>query len=379
MAAVSFILGADEWPGATAPRRQGGKGIFTIVQALTPVYRPADSLRRMQAAWLAALGFGSDEAAHDMIASGPLWRLRRYRGDGTGPAVLLVPAPIKTHGVWDLSPDASVVRRCLEAGFRVHLLEWRPPRDGDAPCGLKGYADTALSGAVAAVADATDGAKPVVVGHSLGGTLAAIHAGLRADTLSGLVLLSAPVCFAHDASGFSGALSATASPLLSDADVIPGALLTQLSAAASPGAFLWGRVRDAAATAGDPAAARLRMQIERWSYDEVPLSGKLVREVLSRLYHDDSLCRGTLDIDGHRIDPARLRLPMLAAVNTADDVAPPQAVRPFFDAMPGAETRVIAYPGETGIVLQHLGVLLGRKAGSGLWPEIIAWIRAWTD
>jgi polyhydroxyalkanoate synthase len=329
----------------------------------------------MQGAWLEALGFGPEEAAHEVIASGALWRLRRYRGGDSGPTVLLVPAPIKHPYIWDLAPSVSAVRRCLDEGFRVYLLEWRPPGAGSEAGGVAAYAEEAISAAVATLAEAAGPAKPVLVGHSLGGTLAAIQGGLHPDRFAGLVLLSAPLCFQQGASGFGDALADVASPWLSDSDVIPGSLLTQLSAAASPATFLWSRVTDAAATAGDPRATQIRMRIERWSLDEVPLSGRLAREVLSWLYGDNRLCSGTLEVGGKRIDPARLGLPILAVTNTADDVAPPQSVRPFLEAMPGADCRQIEYPGEAGIVLQHLGALVGREAFARLWPEIIAWIR----
>ncbi len=328
----------------------------------------------MQGAWLGTLGFGPEEAAHDVIASGPLWRLRRYRRADSGPVVLLVPAPIKNPYIWDLAPSVSVVRRCLEAGFRVYLLEWRPPKAGTEAGGLADYAETAISGAVDALIKTIGPVKPVLIGHSLGGTLAAIQGGLHPDRFAGLVLLSAPLCFQLGTSRFGDALSDVASPWLSDIDVIPGSLLTQLSAAASPSTFLWSRVTDAVATSGDGQTTEIRMRIERWSLDEVPLSARLARETLSWLFGENRLCRGKLEIGGKKIEPAHLELPIMAVANTSDDVAPPESVRPFLEAMPGADRRLIDYPGETGIVLQHLGVLAGREAFACLWPEIIAWI-----
>jgi polyhydroxyalkanoate synthase subunit PhaC len=34
------------------------------------------------------------------------------------------------------------------------------------------------------------------------------------------------------------------------------------------------------------------------------------------------------------------------------------------------------YPGEVGVGLQHLGILVGRKAQAEIWPRIIAWMRS---
>ena len=76
------------------------------------------------------------------------------------------------------------------------------------------------------------------------------------------------------------------------------------------------------------------------------------------------------------VGPSGLRLPTLAVVNTADEIAPLASVMPFFDAMPGADVRVIEFPGEIGVGLQHLGILVGRQAYARVWPEIVSWLKA---
>ena len=37
--------------------------------------------------------------------------------------------------------------------------------------------------------------------------------------------------------------------------------------------------------------------------------------------------------------------------------------------------RVIEYPGELGVCLQHLGILVGRHAQAHVWPEIVSWLK----
>jgi len=56
-------------------------------------------------------------------------------------------------------------------------------------------------------------------------------------------------------------------------------------------------------------------------------------------------------------------------------VAPLASLKPCFEAMPVMDVRIIEYPGEIGVGLQHLGVLIGRQAHAKVWPEIMAWIK----
>jgi hypothetical protein len=130
---------------------------------------------------------------------------------------------------------------------------------------------------------------------------------------------------------------------------------------------------DAALSATDNYA---HARVERWALDEVPLPGKLVHQIVEWLYREDRFCRGDLTISDALVGPLTLSVPTLAVVNTADGVAPLGSVKPFLDAMPMRDARIVEYPGEVGVCLQHLGILIGRKAHAQAWPEIIFWIES---
>ncbi len=349
---------------------------FSANPPLRPLYEISDAIRRSQGDILGRIGFGPEECRHRVVASSSLWRLRQYSGADAGPSVLIVAAPIKRHYIWDLGPSASAVRYCLRHGLRVYLLEWEPPCRRGAICGLAEYADDAISEAGTLVSKEIAPAKPFLMGHSLGGTLAAIFAALRPEHLSGLVLLSVPLCLHPGVSSFRDALATMTPWWLSETDIVPGSFLSQLSATASPTTFIWSRILDAVASATDPRASDLRPRIERWALDELPLSGKLVHEILVWLYQENRLCSGKLTIRGRTIQPSCFQLPILAVANTSDEIAPPASVVPFLDATSGVDTRLIEYPGEIGVVLQHLGILVGHDAFARIWPEIISWARA---
>jgi polyhydroxyalkanoate synthase len=343
---------------------------------LVPMLQLMDSLRRAQGSALELLGFGPNECGYRVLASAPRWRLRDYAGSGSGPAVLMIPAPIKRPYIWDLAPSASAVRYCLQQGLRVYLLEWMPAQSGSGNAGLDEYADQAIAGAVAKIASAAERTKPFLIGHSLGGTFAAIAGALEPRSIGGLVLLGSPLCFRPGSSPFRDSLVSIAPSTVSGMDVVPGSLLSQISALAAPDSFIWSRMRDAALSIADPSALEIHARVERWALDEVPLPGRLVEQILGWLYREDRFCRGVLPVRGGTVGPSTLRLPTLAVVNTADEVAPLPSLRPFIEAMPVRDARIIEYAGETGVGLQHLAILAGRRAYARVWPEIMAWLSA---
>jgi polyhydroxyalkanoate synthase len=334
-----------------------------------------DTLRRAQGNVLGALGLGPAECDYRVLASGLHWRLRAYSAARRGLPVLIIAAPIKRPYIWDLAPTRSAIRYCLNEQLRVYLLEWLSPARGQGGGGLDAYAGEAISECLAKVIDDAGGEQPFLMGHSLGGTLAAIHAAFDPHGVRGLVLLGAPLCFQPGVSRFRDALVSLVPSGLSDTDVVPGSLLSQVSALASPSTFVWSRLMDATLSLTDPAATAVHARVERWALDEAPLPGRLVQEIVDWLYREDRFCRGTLAVCGREVGPSGLRLPTLMVLNTADEIAPPGSVSRFAQAMPGA-ARVLDYPGETGVGLQHLAILVGRRAYAHVWLEIVFWIKA---
>jgi polyhydroxyalkanoate synthase len=332
-----------------------------------------DVFRRIQGDVLATFGFGPVESSYRVIASGPYWRLRDYEAVHRFRSVLIVAAPIKRPYIWDLSPAVSAIRYCLAAGLHVYLLEWLPASKETCNVGIAECAK-AISAAARTVCAEADGRKPILMGHSLGGTLAAIYAAGASETVDGLVLLSAPLCFRAGESLFRDALVSLVPEPVSNSDPYPGSILSLTSAAASPATFIRSRFMDAVLSFADRTALDIHARVERWALDEVALPGKLVSEIVEWLYRENRFCRGILNVEGQAIGPKNLSAPALAVVNMADLVAPLHSVSPIVVALGHEKLRVIEYPGERGVCLQHLGILIGRHAHAQVWPQIINWI-----
>jgi polyhydroxyalkanoate synthase len=354
---------------------RGGSSIIDALEALHRApFTVADVLRRAQSQAIGAFGFRPQECPYRIVASGTHWHLRDYAAQSTSPPLLIVAAPIKRPYIWDLAPSVSAVSRCLQEGLHVYLIEWAPEAGRTQNSGLDEHA-RAISECVAMITREAAGTRPYLLGHSLGGTLAAIFSALTPASIQGLVLLGAPLCFEPATSKFRDALVALLPQDVSEADPFPGSLLSCMAALAAPGTFIWSRLLDAALSVTDGQALVTHALVERWSLDEVALPGKLVHQIMQWLFREDRFCRGTLEVCGTVVGPSSLSLPILAVVNTADEIAPLPSIKPCIDALPVMDARIIEYKGEIGVGLQHLGILVGREAHARVWPEIIAWLK----
>jgi poly[(R)-3-hydroxyalkanoate] polymerase subunit PhaC len=348
-----------------------------VLDAHRALFFMGDLLRRAQGQTLEVFGFGPQECPYEVVASGAFWRLRNYGKPADAPSVLIVAAPIKRAYIWDLAPSASAIHYILDQGFHVHLLEWLPV-EANGENGLTEYVES-ISECVARISSRRAGAKTFLMGHSLGGTLAAIFAAAESESIRGLVLLSAPLCFQPETSRFRDALVSLVPSGLIDVGPCPGSLLSHMSALASPDTFIWSRLADAVLSGADDHAREIHARVERWALDEVPLSGELVRQIIEWLYRENRFCGGNLKIRNKLVGPATLTKPTLVAVNVDDPVAPMGSVKPFIESISTKDVRIMDIPGEIGVCLQHLGVLIGRQTRAAVWPEIISWMGSHAD
>jgi poly[(R)-3-hydroxyalkanoate] polymerase subunit PhaC len=333
----------------------------------------SDVIRRAQGDLVGAFGFDPSECPYRTTTSHSYWCLRDYGGENQSPSLLIIAAPIKKPYIWDLTPSTSSVRFCLRQGLHVHLLEWVSASSHTGNYGIDEYI-LAISEAVTTITTIAKGAKPYMIGHSLGGTLAALYGAFQPETIKGLVLLGAPLCFEPSKNQFRDALISLVPRDISEDEPFSGSLLSHASALASPQTFIFSRLMDAALSVGDPLAMELHARVERWALDEIPLPGKLVHEIINWLYRENRFCRGHLKIHERFVGPHGLSAPTLMVINTADQIASVASVIPFTEKMT-TKTQIIQYPGEVGVCLQHLGILVGRQAQATVWPDILSWIK----
>lgn len=334
------------------------------------LFEQLDRLRRAQGALLDTAGWRPREAPYRIVHEQTGVALRRYEASAEGspsvPAsVLIVPAPIKRPYLWDLEPEVSVVRRLLSRGLQVYLVDWRP---APADFGLAQYA----AHLILACLQASAASRAVLLAHSLGGLLAAIFATLHPERVQGLALLASPLHF--------GAETPVLNALVADLkiaelpDSIPGSFVSVASANAAPVAFGAERLLDAVLSAADPARLRTHLLVERWALDEFALPRRFVGELATQCVREDRFMRGALRIEDRVATPSNFDAPLLCVMDERCPLVPPAAMLPFVDAVASRDKTVLRYERDVGVALQHVGLLVGRKAHAQLWPAILDWI-----
>ena len=370
---------------AGATPAQGGPAPHSPPAPVPPVWPPMPALHGLDAwrRWIGhvtdAAGWGPRRLPSQRLTTGTPALVQRYaplRQDG--PAALLVPAPIKSAAIWDLDPPVSVVRRLVASGFRVYLLAWPRVGSSQGGLGLPDYAESMLLGAMEAVRRDCGEERVFVCGHSVGGILATLFSAAHPGRVRGLVLLGAPLHFGGDvgALGRLVSLFPDTRALAGEAATVPGSLLNLVSLAASPRSFLLERSADWLASLGDPGRMRRHLLVERWTLDESALPRQLFLDLVDRLYRDDAFLGGRLRLGGARLVPRDVRAPVACVISRRCDIAPPESVLPVLERLGTGDRELIWYAGDTGVSLQHVGMLVGATAHRNIWPRLVEWMRA---
>ena len=332
-----------------------------------------DQLRRRHGQHLDLLGLGPQQSPFAIDMQGPGLRLRRYgAGRAGGPALLIVPAPIKKPYIWDLAPERSVVRSALAHQFGVYLAEWTEPDILGCAPGLQDYAGTMLADCIAFIREQTGADQVVLAGHSLGGIFAALHSAYRPADIAALVLVDAPLDFAG-APAAQHLLQRPAPANDEPGGHLPGSLLGAGAVRAAPAAFRSSRYADRLASLASREHTLTHWRVERWTLDEQAMSRRLFDD-LGELYLHNRFMRGDLAINGARLHPRDVQAPLFSVCQPGGFIAA-SAVTGFHMAAGSVDKALASYPGDIGVALQHVGPLVGDYAHRQLWPRVFAWLQ----
>ncbi|MFB6160999.1 MAG: class III poly(R)-hydroxyalkanoic acid synthase subunit PhaC [Haloferacaceae archaeon] len=303
-------------------------------------------------------------------------KLRRYRPESVGAErehevpILVVYALINRPYILDLQPDRSVVRRLLEGGFEVYLIDWGEPSQLDTTLSLDDYVNRYLANCADEVCERAGVDAVHLLGYCMGGTMSAMYAALHRERVRTLGLLAAGLCFAGD----GGVLELWGDgehfdpAAVTDAyGNVPAEFLDVGFALMDPVSNYVTKYVDLYENLDDEEFVENFARMERWLSDGIDVAGAAYREFLAEVYQANALYEGDLELGGERVDLDALDMPVLQVVGEYDHLIPPGASLPFNDAVSSDDVTTMELP--TG----HIGLSVSSRSHSELWPDVAAW------
>jgi polyhydroxyalkanoate synthase len=284
--------------------------------------------------------------------------------------ILFVYALINRPYILDLQPDRSVIRRMLEAGFDVYMIDWGEPSDLDTALSLHDYVNRYIDNCVDVVRERSGQDSINLMGYCMGGTMSVMYAALHPEKIRNLGLMAAGLCF----DGTGGILE-----MWGDEDFFsPGAITETFGNV--PAEFLdvgfalmdpvhnyvtkYGNLYD---NIDDEDFVENFARMEKWLNDPIDVAGVAYREFLEDVYQENKLYRNELELNGERVDLDNITMPVIQVIGEYDHLIPPEASRPFNDVVGSADTELKEF--STG----HIGLSVSSSSHEHLWPAVAEW------
>jgi putative long chain acyl-CoA synthase len=361
------------------PRPEGGDGMLGIPAQLIAALRNAMDIARMGRLEQTA------KTPCEVVLRRPTFKLRRYLdvghqdGDGSHPAILMVPPLMITAEVYDIAPGGSAVETLLGLGLDPWVVDFGAPERQD------GALERTLTDHVVAVSDAVDfvreatGRDVHLAGYSQGGIFVYLAAALRrSEGLASLITFGSPVNVHSNV--LPGIPDEIAVPLVEglgslltagfSRTAVPAWLSRNAFRLMSPTKEIQNQLEFLRSLHDRDALARKEGQ-RRFLADEgwVAWPGPAFREFVEQMIMGNRLFSGGFVVEGQTVTLADITCPVLVFVGTRDDIARPPLVRSVGDAAPRAELW------EAAIKAGHMGLVVGSTAARDTWPTVAAWTR----
>ena len=243
--------------------------------------------------------------------------------------VLMLPAWIMKFYILDLSPDNSLVNWLVKQGHTVFMVSWRNPDAADRNLGMDDYYRLGAMAALDAVSLIMPDVDIHLMGYCLGGTLAIIAASAMAQSgdrrLKSLTMLAAQADFTE-----AGELMLFITE--SEISFLKNSMWEKgyLDGKQMEGTFQLLHSRDLiwSTMLHDYMMDRRRPVIDLlvWNADTTRLSYKMHSEYLEKLYLQNDFVEGRFEVEGKKIAPESMRLPVFAVGTDRDHVAPWRSV-----------------------------------------------------
>ncbi len=309
--------------------------------------------------------------ARELVFSHQKVKLYHYRATtakSSRTPLLVVFATVNRPEILDLFPETSFIRGLLDQGQDVYLLDWGYPDLADKALDLGNYVHDLLHPTIEALCKMTKQKKINLLGICQGGLLCLSYATLY-QRVKKLILISAPVDFKTEDNLIAKFITRIDFNLLTDIfGNVPGAWLSEFFISLRPVELIGKKYFNFVNNIDDATLTEKFLQVEKWLQDAPDQTGAWFRQFANECYGENRLIKGSLRLSGKIVDLAKLHLPILNIVASADEIIPASSSRALKLYAVNADYKELIF--ESG----HIGIYISEKVGKALPKAAAAWI-----
>jgi polyhydroxyalkanoate synthase len=270
----------------------------------------------------------------------------------------------------DLQPDRSLIRRLLDRGVDVYLIDWGYPDGADRYLEINDYVSRYLPRCMEQVAQASGFERVNLLGVCQGGTLSLCYSALHPERVRNLITMVTPVDFRTPENLLTKWTEHVDLDQLATATGnVPGEMLNALFLGLMPFRLTSQKYVDLMDHIDDPRALENFLRMEKWIFDSPDQPGEMFRQFMQWFVKENRLANGTLELGGRAVDLKQVKMPVLNIYASQDHLVPPSASKPLQRLVGTRDYSTHEFAGG------HIGIYVSGAAQREVPERISTWLR----
>jgi polyhydroxyalkanoate synthase len=298
-----------------------------------------------------------------------LYRYRPLAPRLNVPPVLIVYALVNRPYMMDLQPDRSLIRRMLELGLDIYLIDWGYPDGADRFIDLDDYINGYVDRCLDVVLREHGIPSANLLGVCQGGAFSLCYTALHPERVRNLITMVTPVdCHTDDNLLAKWARGLDVDAMVDAHGVVPGDVLNAAYVSLMPFRLMQQKYVNLLDASDDQAQIDNFMRMEKWIFDSPDQAGEAFRQFTRWFFQENRLMKGTLEIGGQKVDLRRIMQPVLNIYGKQDHLVPPSASTPL-EGLIGSQDYAAL-----GLDVGHIGMYVSGRLQKELPQAIAYWL-----
>lgn len=275
-------------------------------------------------------------------------------------------AMLNRQDVLDLQPDRSLMKKLLQEGLDIYIMDWGYPTQADKFLTMEDYIYGYLDDAVNYIRKATKHPKINMQGICQAGTYSMIYCSKYPEKINSLVTYVAPFDFDQDNMLFKWTKHIDIDTMVDSVGTISGEMIDSAFSMLKPSMNI-SKYIGVLDSLEDKDKMMNFLRMEQWKADLPAIPGEMYRKYIKDLFRDNKLIKGELELDGEKVDLKKMTVPYLNVYALNDTIIPNDSSKAVMSKIGSKDKTEIPFPGG------HIGVFVGGRSQKELAPAVAKW------
>lgn len=284
---------------------------------------------------------------------------------------LIVYALVNTPSMMDIGQDKSFIKKLVDSGLDLYLIEWGFPTADDKYISLDDYINIYIDDVVDHIRKESGADKINILGVCQGGTFSLMYTALHPGKVKNLVTMVTPVDFStDDGLLFKWGKYLDPDRMVEAYGVVPGDFMNTGFLTLKPLSLMVNKYVDVINDLDDSEHLSSFMTMEKWIFDSPGQAGMAYKEFLNAMYRENRLIKGEMEVGGKKVDLKKITQPVLNLYAERDNQVPNAASIPIGDYVGSEDYTAKSFP--TG----HIGMFVSRRSQEEVAPTVVDWLKS---